>query len=320
MKPHQRYSLIIERQRNFHWGDQYTPSVLAQVSEAPRGSRVSRLVSSKLGRNLHALSSPERLFIQLALHHPRLFDLHEQKMLSPVPTVHPLYGHPLTRGKFLPPVVGTLEIAESIGFEHFAICVTDEDGARNWHPFPYQGDLLLYLTSTDGVPYAINWTIKSTQEDFAERRRSKLKTRPQLKKDRDHAELRFRLEEEYYERIGIRTVQLSPELISPVARGNLDLLWAVHGRELTLDPLLLADYSSDISEAVRVGDPVAEVAIRYGARWGHRDQFLTRIYHDIWYRNLLVNLLRPLQIDHPLLSQGGDLIVEYASLFVGPQP
>lgn len=313
----QRYILMMRRQRDFRWGDEYVPSTLATVREAPKGSRVSRLNSRKLGRTLHALSTPERVFTLLALHHPRLFDFHEQKMLSPSTTIHPLYGHPLTRGIVFAPMVGTLEIAQEIGLEHSLVLVSDDDGNRGWQAFPYQGDLLLYIRSPDGIAYAVNWTIKYMQEDFTERRRSAVKTRAQLKKDRLHADLRQRLEEEYYARGGIRTIQLTPDMLDPVAVANLNLLWGCHTRELTLEPALLSDFSSDLSAAVKAGTPPFETALRYAARWGSDDQFRTRIYQDIWNRSLQVNLLKRLHIDHPLAIDGGDLIEVYRDFFQG---
>ncbi|KOP61401.1 hypothetical protein OX90_00905 [Pseudomonas coronafaciens pv. porri] len=53
--------------------------------------------SRKLGRTIHLMSIPERVFAQLALFNPAVFDLHEQKMLHIDPAVHPLFGHPLGR-------------------------------------------------------------------------------------------------------------------------------------------------------------------------------------------------------------------------------
>ncbi|WP_243667354.1 hypothetical protein, partial [Pseudomonas brassicae] len=79
----ERFALIRSRQAHFAWGDIYTPSVLAVPREAPKGSRISRMNSRKLGRAIHSLSTPEAVFTQLALFHPQLLDIHEQKMLWP---------------------------------------------------------------------------------------------------------------------------------------------------------------------------------------------------------------------------------------------
>ena len=103
MNMQQKYDLIMYRQGQFHWGGSYTPSTLAVPREAPKNSRITQLNSRKLGRAVHALSTPERVFTQLALYHPDLIDIHEQKMLWPYDFAHPLNGHPLAKGTFPPP-------------------------------------------------------------------------------------------------------------------------------------------------------------------------------------------------------------------------
>ena len=150
MDQQQKHDLIMSRQGRFQWGDSYIPSTLAVPREAPKGSRPARLNSRKLGRTLHALSTPEKVFTQLALYHPNLLDIHEQKMLWPYGASHPLKGHPLMKGMFPPPIRGTLEIAEEMGLKHYKVTVCT-NGVRQRIPSPYQGDLLLYLLGRDGV-------------------------------------------------------------------------------------------------------------------------------------------------------------------------
>lgn len=236
-------------------------------------------------------------------------------MLSPVTTVHPLRGHPLTIGKFPAPLRGTLEIATEIGFKHYEIVKDGFDGERKKLPFPYQGDLLLFMNGRAGNPYAVNWSVKDTREAFSERRSSSAKTPVQQKKDRDHAQLRAKLETEYYASAGIRTVQVSMDMIEPAVIANLDLLFTMHDLPVTHDPQLMVDFSCAVQEAFADGVPVAHVAIQYGARWGSRDQFLARIYQDIWDRKLAVNLFKPILIDHPLSSEDQDLLSVYGGLF-----
>ncbi|MEG5264897.1 hypothetical protein TRP66_11380 [Pseudomonas sp. JDS28PS106] len=315
MNLQQRFDLIMNRQGRFQWGDVYIPSTLAVPREAPKGSRITRLNSRKLGRALHALSTPERVFTQLALHCPLLFDLHEQKMLWPYSASHPLRGHPLTYGTFPPPVRGTTEIAKEIGFKHHEITVSMADGVRRRMPFPYQGDLLLYLQNCDGKPFAVNWSIKDRSAAFAERRLSSAKTPSQQRKDRDHAEQRAELERAYYASAGIRTQQLSLDQVSSTVHANLDLVFGMHGLPLTHSDRLLMDFSADVAHAVRCGDPVAYVALRYGRCWGAPDQFIARIYQDIWERRLVVNFHKPILIDHPLDTEDGDLLDVFSSFF-----
>jgi len=314
MKPQEKFSLILSRQGHFRWGDVYTPAIKAVTREAPKQSRISRLNSRKLNRALHLLSTPERVFTQLALYHPRLIDIHEQKMLFPNAHVHPLYGHPLARGLDLNPVEGTLNVAERIGFKHHEITVMGSAGGRRV-PYPYIGDLLLYMSSSSDDLYAVNWTVKLSMLDFRERKRSSVKTPLQQKKDRDHEVLRHQLEEEYYLDAGIRTVRVSLDGLNSIVVANLDLLYGKHEFQLSIDPAMLSDFSCEILDAVKAGNPVARVAIKYGAQWGSRDQFLARIYQDIWHRRLLVDMFKPILIDHPLEIQSQDVLEVYGPLF-----
>ncbi|UVM05099.1 hypothetical protein [Pseudomonas laurylsulfatiphila] len=320
MKLQDKFALIMSRQGRFEWGKEYIPSTLAVPREAPKGSRISRLNSRKLGRTLHVLSTPERVFTQLALYHPGLIDIHEQKMLWPYRASHPLHGHPLAKGTFPPPVTGTMEIAKEIGFKHHEVMVTTPSGGRQKMPFPYQGDLLLYLMNSEGAPYAINWTVKDRTEAFKERRYSRAKTPAQQKKDREHAELRTTLEQRYYLSGGIRTLQMSLDGLEATVVANLDLIFPMHDLSLSHEQELLADFSAVVEEAVRAGEPVAQIAIQYGARWGNRDQFLAKIYQDIWERKLPVNFFKPIHINHPLHTDGGDLLTAYGSLFQEMEP
>ncbi|WP_454869805.1 hypothetical protein [Pseudomonas putida] len=310
-----KFNLMKERQGNFRWGDKYDPCTYAVPRDAPSGSRACRLNSRKLCRTLHALSTPERVFTQLALCHPNLLDIHEQKMLWPYTYAHPLSGHPLTKGMFLRPVRGTAEIAEEIGHDHPKVTVSMEDGVRRRLPFPYQGDLLIYMLGPDGVPYAVNWSIKDREAAFSERRLSAAKTPYQQRQDQEFAQRRAEIEKVHYASAGIKTLQLSLEHISTTVLANLEMLFPMHGLQLSHPAALLEDFSSDLLEAVTNGNPVAYVALDYGRRWGAPDQFLARIHQDIWERRLPVNFFKPILIDHPLETEGGDLLQVYSHLF-----
>ncbi|WP_323614635.1 hypothetical protein [Pseudomonas putida] len=291
---------IKERQGNFRWGDDYVPAILAVPGEAPKTSRTCRLNSRKLGRTLHLLSIPERVFTQLALFNPAVFEIHEQKMLQPLPHVHPLHGHPLASGLSLSPLVGTLAAAQEIGMNHAKVVVESSNGERQWSAYPYLGDLLLYLSGPDSKPYALNWNIKLSKYDFMEKSRSKLKSLEARRKDRELADLRLHLEETYYSSAGIRTVNLSLDDIDPIVAANLDQMFGLHDRPLSLETHLLEDFSAKLKEDFDIGRPLAPAAIAYANKWGHRDQFIARIYQDIWNRALPVDLFQYIQVDQPL--------------------
>jgi len=63
MKTQERFDLIMSRQSRFEWGGEYVPSILAIPHEAPKGSINCRLHVRKLGRTLHLLSGPEKVFV-----------------------------------------------------------------------------------------------------------------------------------------------------------------------------------------------------------------------------------------------------------------
>lgn len=310
----QKFDLIMDRQSDFQWGDLYVPSTLAVPREAPKASRISRLNSRTLGRAVHAMSNPERVFIQLALHSPYLLDIHEQKMLWPYDAPHPLSGHPLMRGRFPPAVRGTTEIAKEIGFRHFEVPVRVK-GVWQRMPFPYQGDLLLYLLGANGVPYAVNWTIKDHSAAFGERRLSSLKTPSQQRKDRDYAEGRIELETAHYASAGIRTVKASLDNIAPTVQANLSLIFPMHGLQLSHPVELLAEFSAEVRDFLAKGEPAFMVISKFSKRWGDPRQFTARFYQDIWEGRLKVNFFQPILIDQPLETQGGDPLQVYGSLF-----
>ena len=187
-------------------------------------------------------------------------------------------------------------------------------------PFPYQGDLLLYLLNSRKQPFVVNWTVKDQSLAFRERRSSSPKTPVQQKKDREHAELRLELERRYYASAGIRTVEVARDLVSPTIQANLDLLFGMHDLDFSLEPTLLEDFSAAVMDAVQTGKPVAYVAIEHAARWGFRDQFIAKIYQDIWDRKILVDFNEPILIDHPLITGGCDLLQEFGSFFEEAAP
>lgn len=314
MTPQHKLELIHQRQHGYKWGEVYVPSTLAVAAEAPGGSRVSRINSRKLGRIIHCLSTPERIFTQFALLNPKLIDLHEQKMLSPVQTVHPLFGHLLMKGCFLHPITGTLDIAEEIGLKHHVI-LTDVDGIQVWQPFPYQGDLLLYLKSETGSLYAVNWMVKDVREAFLEKNRGQVKTPRQQYIDQEKMQLRNELEEKYYQSAGIRTVRMSRECLDPVLVSNIYMLFGLHDRCLDVDAKVLQDFSLDLNNALLSCEPFAKVAKRYSDKWGRADQFIAKIYQDIWSRELRVDLHKPVLIDRSLEREKMDIFSEYSGFF-----
>lgn len=206
----QRLKEIARRQDPPNWGPRYEPAIRAVREEAPSKSRFSTVWSHILDRYCHALSTPEQDALLIALHHPHLFELQEQRVLHPGPRSHPLAGHPTAVGMNLRPLAGTVQVCERLDMvgRHPCTWVNSEDGLKRLPvPIPYIGDLLLFLQDEEG-PYCVNWTVKKTEEDFESRpSRSRPPRDPLAEKDAERS--RHAIEEQYYADAGIPTIRIT---------------------------------------------------------------------------------------------------------------
>ncbi len=311
----QRYQRIMARQSHFCWGMEYQPGIRAVRGEAPRGSRPSQLLSARLRRVIHVLSTTERVYAQFGLYHPDLFELHEQRMLHPISAVHPLHGHPLAVGMDLPPVLGTVEIAQALNCGHDRVHLVDEQGEPYVAPYPFLGDLLLYLSNDLGQPYCVNWTIKLDHRDFSEKNRTSMKSLAMQQRDKDKAQLRQQIERDHYKAAGIRTIELSRDDLDKEFRSNLNFLFSWHGAPAISDKSLGADFDEEVQSAILSGLPVNETIKRYSSHWGRQHEFLARLYQNIWERKLPVDMFSPILIDSPFSINFEDALDHYAHLF-----
>lgn len=112
----ERLLQVTRRQRPDRWSPDYIAGIFADPREAPGISTAAILRPRKLGgRELHTLSYNETCAALLALYNPACFEIFDQRMLSPEPRVHLLYGHPKAVGLALPSFKGTLDVAERLG-------------------------------------------------------------------------------------------------------------------------------------------------------------------------------------------------------------
>lgn len=310
----ERLKRYISRQGTPAWGKDYRPAIQATPYEAPKTSRPTILKSLRLGRDVHTLSSPETRAALLALYHPALFDLHEQRVLSPVPATHPLKGHPHAVGLTLPNLLGTVVAADQLGVvsRHPKLSLVIE-GVRTWVPVPYLGDLLLFLIDEVG-PYCVNWTIKATHDDFQRRH-----TRPglvQMLEPDPAVELRHQIEALHYQAASVRSQRIAGEDFHPELVHNLRELFgwlddsdyssAAH-RDIVLDCFRQGIGSSRTLHALT---QQADQATGVG-EWNVR-----RIFHKaVWQRELSVDLFRPLLADCTLRPPSEDPLVRYAAWF-----
>lgn len=314
----ERLRTILERQDKPLFGPDYQPAIRATPREAPSTSRPSAVQSAKLGRDVHLLSLPERAGALLALYHPKLFELQEQKMLSVNPRPHPLFGHPAVAGLKLPPVRGTVDVADRLGYLAFhpKVKAPRSEGSTEWMwvPYPYIGDLLLSLQDQDGL-YCVNWSVKLNPEDFDKPfPRSRPIRNPSVAARRVQA--RHEIERVYYDDAGIRTVHIAKTDIDSHVVANLTQLFGWQQQVVALNDEQRAELVAKLETALDLGMPPIDVIGQQMLRHRHRQEdCLAVLYQGIWTRRLRVDLFRPVLPDRPLRPEKRDILKEYAAWF-----
>lgn len=310
-----RLRLIQKRQFTDAWGKEYQAAIWATPKEAPGLSSATILHSAKLGgRPLHTLSRPETWAALLALYHPNVWDVHEQKMLFPGPRPHFLYGHPSCVGQVFKPVLGTLAVAERMGcLSKHPKCRVRLDGESVWAPFPYVGDLLLFLEE-DGTNYAVNWSVKDKSADF--RRRGPSPGKPRTAEVELAAVRRQALEANYYLDAGIPTHQVAGQQIDASLRANLYQLFLSHAEPRTVSEQSFQELCKHFNQVVGTTTP-AYLAIQQAAlKWGLSVTTVRNLVEQgIWYRRIHVDLFEPLLFDRRLKPQLRDPLVVYQDWF-----
>lgn len=316
-----RLKLIYKRQDKPRWGKHYVPSILATPQEAPSISRAATLTPAKVGgREFSTLSTPEQAFSFLALYHPWVKEIHEQKMLSPEPRPHPLFGYPGVVGVGLPSIKGVIDVAERLGclrmLPRVRVQGTAGGGKGFPVPFPYIGDLLLYILKpkTDRV-YCVNWSIKGKAGDF--KRPIAANSRRGDRDKKIQAILaRHEIEKIYYQDVQIRTLQLSGENFDPELFANLRQLFIYHRRPVSLTGEQQEEVVSRFQSALEVGVPPMDViSLLAGAGRMIAEECRTCLYQSIWNRKLRVDLFRPIALDRPLRPEERDVIQIHSDWF-----
>lgn len=323
----QRLVQLMKRQGGEQrWGKDYLPANRVNTREAPSCSRPSCILAPKLGgRYVLTQSKAERAAALLALYHPEVFEIHEQKLLHVDPRPHPLATHPSAVGLDLPPLKGTVSVADRLGClaRHPVVRMPSETNPNEIHlvPFPFVGDLLLYLADDIG-PYCVNWTIKKSGEDFQRRMATK---RPRAKDaPPDKGELqRHEIEETYYIDGMIPTYRITLDEIDENVRINLLNLQYWHARSPVnpVDPVKQERILSDYEKGIGSGFVQYELAKR--ASKDHSiDVYTTKLIlkQGIWSRRLRVDLFGPLLDDLPLYIESRDVLDVYSSWFARRAP
>lgn len=314
-----RLKQIYRRQNPARWGADYQASIEATPKEAPSLSRASILTPQKLGgRDMHLLSPAERAFALLALYHPHVVDIQEQRMLSVDSCLHPLTGLLDAEAADLPPIKGLIDVAERLGYGHLLPLVREEPAADPQNPrifvFPYVGDLLLYIWPRGESPYCVNWNIKDRVQAF--KRAGRLTSKRQLLEDSSSELPRNEMERAYYADVGIRTEHLALEQLDPHIVANLTQLFLHHKTPLDLDDTQRDELRNRFCTALDTGISPLEVIQLCVARGRFTvHQCRTYLWQAIWQRELSCDLFKPVLIDRPLRPQTADVLDVYSSWF-----
>jgi hypothetical protein len=314
-----RLKLIYKRQQEMLWGAAYRASIEATTKEAPNLSRASILTPQKLGeRDMHLLSPPERGFALLALYHPQVIDIHEQKMLSAEPRLHPLTGCPEMEILDLPPIKGMIDVAERLGYSHLLPLVKESSPADPRNPrlfvFPYVGDLLLYIGPPGEVPYCINWNIKDRIQAF--KRPGALNSKRRLAQDEVSELPRYEMERVYYADAGIRTEHLALEQLDTHVVANLTQLFLHHKTPLDLSPAQCAELKERFATALARGiSPLEVISLCVARERFTVHQCRTYLWQAIWQREIRCDLFKPVLIDRPLRPETADVLEVYGHWF-----
>lgn len=310
-----RLRLTQKRQLHDAWGKDYQAAIWATPREAPGISTPTILHPSKLGgRPMHTLSRPETAAALLALYHPEVWDIHEQRMLYPGPRPHFLDGHPRTVGQAFRPLRGTLSVAEEMGvLSKHPKCRVKHGEGEAWAPFPYLGDLLLFIEDASGS-FVVNWTVKDKREDF--RRRGPTVGKPQTTDVDLQVIQRHALESTYYQDAGIRTQQVAGREIDSTLRSNLFRLFLSHSEPVPLSPAICWALCDHFNQTVGSTTPAYKLVLEAAQNLGVPTLVVKNVLEQgIWFCRIQVDLFEPVLLDRPLRRPSKDPLEVYGEWF-----
>ena len=288
---------IETRQLPYRFRADYIPSILASREEAPSISSPAFIKAPRWRRTIHCLSTQEVIAVLLALLHPRLLDLHEQKMIPRWPLPHPVCGMPGVESEGLPIFRGSVEVASRLGYLDTLPLVWDigARGERIRVVYPYVGDVMLFLRDDTGV-YCVNWSVKSGKGDH-------ILPGPDVRKPHTQGDLRaararFEIELETYADVGIRTVAVAGQAIDPILAANLQRAYPYCCQEVVIREDLRRRILNLYRQAIDHGAPPSEVLTHLVAH-GICDAYVARhtFYTAPFEGDLRLDLTRPLLFD-----------------------
>lgn len=311
-----RIKSIYQRQRDPAWDEAYQPSILATPQEAPSHSKASKITYENFGREIHLLSEPELHLCIFALHHPNIVGLQEQRILSPVPSVHPLSSFEGQDKLSLPSLKGTLNVADRLGFSdiHQKIKIKGKDRSHDV-TIPFVGDFLLAIKESEEIN-CLNWSVKSQQKNFNEISLYEFDKLSRNSKASEKLLARHQIEKVYYEDACIRTVFISSNQVDKNVLLNLRQVFLYHRRCKHLLSDQRAELFHYFQTAIQLDIPPIEVVRKFELKGKYSpEESISVLYQSIWHRQLRIDLFRPILIDRPLHPEKKDVFETYADLF-----
>lgn len=314
-----RLKQIIQRQDPPGFGRNYVPAIKATREEAPPRSRPAWVWWESAGRYLSTLSSVERAILVICLYNNQVWEVHDQRMLPTLPRPHPLSGHPKAAGMNLPPMRGTVDVADSLGLLKFhpLIRVPIDNGTMECEvvPFPWIGDLLLFLDDAQG-PYAVNLNIKGDAKEFEISGLDDVLCGNRAKKSQAKTKARHAIEARLYSDAAIRTIQLSRADYDDHVVANLTQILGWHKRKDPFNTIQREEIIRRFTSSFATGEPVIEVAWSICARYGWQLYDIKIVFYQaIWKRQIRVDLFQPLMFDSPLRPERHDVLAVYGHWF-----
>lgn len=312
---------VLRRQDPPKWGSEYEPAIRATRDEAPSISRPAEVWAEKLRRHCHALSLVEQKALRLALFHPSLFELQEQRILSTEARPHPLVGHSLAVGLDLPGLRGTIDVCDRLDMikRHLWINVEHPDGTgRVPVPAPFIGDFLLFMSDQDG-PYCVNWTIKGSADEFERRI---VGVRPSRRAEKEAAAVcaRHAIEERYYLDADIPTVRIVNRDIPEQFSQNLQSLILTQHRAVAIGGDIYGEVCERLQASMQTGQSPLELLLSVMHRYDlSLDLAKAIFYRAIWSRQIRPELMdEVIFIDRPLKPERNDPLQVFAAMFARP--
>lgn len=216
----------------------------------------------------------------------------------------------------LPHLRGTVDVTERLGaLKWHPTVVLPRQGEAGVHvPFPWVGDLLLFL-QLDSGPFCVDWNVKQRRGDHDKPFRGSTRKVPS-KSAIERASVRYAVQSTYYRDAGIASKNVSLEEIPFAVCRNLECLFLETKRTIPLSHEDEEDIVDKFAVGMRDGvlpmTTCEHLARRYGV-----DRSISRrvLYQSIWFRKLRVDLYSPILMDKPLIPERIDVLESFAHWF-----